>query len=214
MSILEARVKISKLCVIIFALVILLPSIAGCSNTTSTTTTPTTAFSTYTDSTNLYSVSYPQTWELANSMVTLQSQITTTINKINAGMPLTIGSVIFVAGLKADVGYYPNINISVDPAPTGLTNNDQAVQAEANGIKTLHPDYQEVARTKIIVNGKNVWLLEFNATFTNTPLMHDYLLVYLLNGNIWTLTCTAKDPDFSQYKTEFTVIINSLKINK
>jgi hypothetical protein len=78
----------------------------------------------------------------------------------------------------------------------------------------LHPDYQEVARTKIIVNGKNVWLLEFNATFTNTPLMHDYLFVYLLNGNIWTLTCTAKDPDFSQYKTEFTVIINSLKINK
>ena len=147
-------------------------------------------------------------------MVTLQNQITATINKINAGTPLTTGSVIFVAGLKADVGYYPNINISVDPAPTDLINNDQAVQAEANGIKTLHPDYQEVARTKIIVNGKTVWLLEFKATFTNTPLMHDYMLVYLLNGNIWTLTCTATDTDFSQFKSEFTVIINSLKINK
>jgi len=171
-------------------------------------------FATYTDSTGLYSVSYSQTWELANSMVTLQNQITSTINKINAGTPLTTGSVIFVAGLKADVGYYPNINISVDPAPTGLTNNDQAVQAEANGIKALHPDYQEIARTKIIVNGKTVWLLELKATFTNTPLMHDYMLVYLLNGNIWTLTCTATDPDFNGLKGEFTVIINSLKINK
>lgn len=206
--------KIFKLCIIVFTLAILLLSIAGCSNTTSTTTNPTVAFTTYTNSTNLYSIYYPQTWELANSMVTLQNQITTTINKINAGTPLTTGSVIFVAGLKADVGYYPNINISVDPAPTVLINNDQAVQAEANGIKTLHPDYQEVARTKIIVNGKTVWLLELKATFTNTPLMHDYMLVYLLNGNIWTLTCTATDSDFSQFKSEFTVIINSLKINK
>ena len=206
--------KISKLCVLVFALVILLSSIAGCSDATSTATTPTVAFTTYTESTNLYNVSYPQTWELANSMVTLQSQITATISKINAGTPLTIGSVIFVAGLKADTGYYPNINISVDPAPTDLTNNDQAVQAEVNGLKTLHTDYQEVARTKIIVNSKAVWLLEFKATFTNTPLMHDYMVVYLLNGNIWTLTCTAKDADFSQFKGEFTVIINSLKINK
>ena len=206
--------KISKFFMFIFVLAILLPSIASCSNTTSTTTTPTVVFSTYTESTNLYSISYPQTWELANSMVTLQNQITATINKINAGTPLTTGSVIFVAGLKADVGYYPNINISVDPAPTDLINNDQSVQAEANGIKTLHPDYQEIARTKIIVNSKTVWLLEFKATFTNTPLMHDYMLVYLLNGNIWTLTCTAKDPDFSQFRGEFTVIINSLKINK
>jgi hypothetical protein len=86
-----------------FTTVLLLSS--GCSNKTSATTTPTIAFVTYTDSTNLYSVSYPQTWELANSMVTLQNQITATINKINAGTPLTTGSVIFVAGLKADVGY-------------------------------------------------------------------------------------------------------------
>ena len=206
--------KISKFCMFIFVLAILLPSIASCSNTTSTNTTPTVVFSTYTDNTNLYSISYPQTWELTNSMVTLQNQITATISKINAGTPLTTGSVIFVAGLKADVGYYPNINISVDPAPTDLTNNDQAVQAEANGIKSLHPDYQEIARTKIIVNGKTVWLLELKATFTNTPLMHDYMVVYLLNGNIWTLTCTATDTDFRQFKGEFTVIINSLKINK
>ena len=204
--------KRSKLWLIFFTAVLLLSS--GCSNKTSATTTPTIAFVTYTDSTNLYSVSYPQTWELANSMVTLQNQITATINKINAGTPLTTGSVIFVAGLKADVGYYPNINISVDPAPTDLTNNDQAVQAEANGIKVLHPDYQEIARTKIIVNSKTVWLLEFKATFTNTTLMHDYMFVYLLNGNIWTLTCTATETDFSQFKNEFSVIINSLKINK
>ena len=204
----------SKLFIIIFTAVLLFSLIAGCSNTTSIITTPTVAFTTYDDSTNLYSISYPQKWELANSMSTLQSQITTTINKISVGTPLTIGSVIFVAGLKADVGYYPNIDISVDPAPTGLTNNDQAVQAEVNGIKTLHSDYQEITRTKIIVNGKNVWLLEFKATFTNTPLMHDYLVVYLLNGNIWTLTCTVTDADFSQFNNEFTVIINSLKINK
>jgi hypothetical protein len=207
-------VKISKFCMFIIVLAILLPSIASCSNTTSTNTTPTVVFSTYTDNTNLYSISYPQTWELANSMTTLQGQITATISKINAGTPLTTGSVIFVAGLKADVGYYPNINISVDPAPTDLTNNDQAIQAEVNGIKALHPDYQEIARTKIIVNSKTVWLLEFKATFTNTPLMHDYMFVYLLNGNIWTLTCTATDTDFTQFKSEFTVIINSLKINK
>jgi hypothetical protein len=102
----------------------------------------------------------------------------------------------------------------VDHARTNLTNNDQAVQAEANGIKALHPDYQEIARTKIIVNSKTVWLLEFKAIFTNTTLMHDYMFVYLLNGNIWTLTSTATETDFSQFKNEFSVIINSLKINK
>ena len=156
----------------------------------------------------------PSKWDLANSMVTLQNQITSTINKINAGTPLIIGSVIFVAGLKADTGYYPNINISVDPLPADLTSNDQAAQADVNGLKALHTDYQEIARTKIIVNSKTVWLLEFKATFANTPLMHDYLLVYLLNGNIWTLTCTVTDADFSQFKNDFTVITNSLKINK
>ena len=117
-----------KIILTTLAAILLLASTTGCLNTVTTTTssTPAAAFTGYNESTGLYSVSYPQTWELANTMVTLQSQITTYINKINAGTPLTIGSVLFVARLKADVGYYPNINISVDPAPAGAT-NDQAV---------------------------------------------------------------------------------------
>jgi hypothetical protein len=213
----ETGMKFAKLGIIFFTAVLLLSLLASCSNTstaTTTTTTPPTPFQTYSETTGLYSISYPQAWELANTMTTLQTQIYAYIVNINAGTPLKLGSTLFVAGLKADVGYYPNVNISVDPAPAGMTTTAQAVQSEVNGLVKTDPNYKELSRENITVNGKTMALLEFQATFTNTGLMHDYIVVYLVKGNIWTLTCTAKDTDFAQLKTDFTRIINSFTLNQ
>lgn len=207
--------KFAKQGIILFTAFLMLSLLASCSNTaTTTTTSPQTPFQSYSESTGLYSISYPQAWELANTMTTLQNQIATYIANINAGTPLKLSSTLFVAGLKADVGYYPNVNIGVDPAPAGMTTTAQAVQAEANSLLKTDPNYKELKRENITVDGKTMGLLEFQATFTNTALMHDYMLVYLAKGNIWTLTCTAKDTDFAQLKTDFTRIINSFTLKQ
>jgi hypothetical protein len=201
-----------------FTAIIILLLFAGCTNTTSSTTTPFTIpanFTNYTDDTSLFAVSYPNTWEQASTMTTLHTQIINTINNINAGLPIKNSSVLLVAGLKATTGYYPNINVGVDPAPTGMTTNDQAVQAEIASLKKSDPNCQVVSQPKTLVSGKDAVIIEFKATFSGSPLLlHDYMLVCLTNGNIWTLSCTAKETDFTQLSGDFNIILKSFKINK
>jgi hypothetical protein len=130
-------------------------------------------------------------------------------------LPIENASLLFMAGARTSSGYYPNVNILVEPAPDGVFNNDQAVQSEMLGLKQVDPNYQEVSRTKILLNGKDATILEYKAQFsTSVPLSHNLILVSMSGKTIWVLTCSAFDSDFSQWSGDFNTIARSFKINK
>ena len=213
--------KFNKLVFAIFISALLLVQSVGCSRPSATT--PTQAFqipdnfTTYTDENSLYSISYPNQWEpmSESDLAAVYSQVKDAINDIKSGLPIEKASMLFLAGLRISTGYYPSINIIVEPASTLVANTNMALQAEINGLKQLDPNYQEVSRTKLKINGKDAIIFEYKAHFSSsTPLMHNVVIVCLSGRTIWTMTCSASDADFSTYSSNFNNIARSLKINK
>ncbi len=212
--------KFPKLSIVVFAFVMLISLTTGCSSRSSTTTATTTQafqipsnYTTYTDEGILFSVSYPNQWELVSDLAAISAQVKDAINDIKSGLPVEKASILFMAGLKGPTGYIPSVNIVVEPSPAGVSNNDQAVQAELRGLKQVDPNYQEVSRTKTVVNGKGATIMEYKARFSSTgTLMHNLILVCLSGKTIWVLTCSVTDTNFSQWSNDFNNIARSFKI--
>jgi hypothetical protein len=218
----EAGVKFTKLASIVLIFAIILSVTAGCSKSASTTTTTTpfvvpANFTTYRDETSLYNISYPSQWEQLSEadLAAVYSQAKNAINAINSGLPVEKVSVVFFAGLKTSTGYYPSTGITVEPAPTTVLNNSMVVQGVINGIKQLDPNYQEIARTKLSINGKDAGIIEYKAHFSSTtPLMHNIVLVCLSDKTVWTVNCSATDEDFSRFANDYNNILQSFQITK
>ena len=212
--------KFPKLCTVIFVFIMLISLTIGCASQSSTTTTQAfqipSNYTTYTDESSLFSVSYPNQWEPVpdTALAAAMAQTKDTINAIKSGLPIEKASILFAAGLKKPTGYYPSVNIVVEPSPTGVSSSEEAVQAELLGLKQIDPKYQEVSRTKVVVNGKDAIIVEYKAHFSTSPLMHNLVLACLSSKTIWVLTCTATDTDFSQWSNDFNNIARSFKINK
>ena len=209
------------------SLVVFLSLVIGCSRAPSAVTpspkatTPKTtqafqipsSYTTYTDETSAFSISYPNQWESASNLASIQSKAKDVLTAMKTGLPIEAASMLFFAGLKTAGGYYPSLNIVVEPLPAGVSNIDQAIQAEMLGLKKVDPNYEEISRTKSSVNGRDAVIVEYKGHLTSGgPLVHNLLLTSLSGKTIWGVTCYAKDTDFSQWSSDFNNVVRSLKI--
>ena len=212
--------KFTKLFALTAAIIVLLSLVMGCSSSTAATATTQpfqipANFTTYTDENSLFSVSYPNQWEPVADLAGVNSQMKDSVKAIKSGLPIDKASMLFMSGLKNSTGYYPAVAVVVEPAQGLVLNNGLALQAEINGLKKLDPNYQEVSRTKISLNGKDATIFEYKAHFsTTTGLMHNLALVCLVDKTIWTLTCSAKDEDFSRFSDDYNNVARSFQITK
>jgi PsbP-like protein len=215
-------VKLTKLLSIVLIMSVILSVTAGCSKSAASTTTTTTEafvvpgnFTTYTDETSLFRISYPNQWEpmSQSDLSAYGSDVKDALSNLKAGLPVDKANIIFLAGLRISTGYYPSVNIVVEPAPVMVTDNDMAMQAEVTGIKQEVTNYQEVSRTKMMVNGESTTILEYKAIFPgSSTLMHNYYLAFLSGKTIWSVTCSATDTDYSQLSGDFDNIFRSFQL--
>jgi hypothetical protein len=215
--------KIFKLFAAVVVFLVVVSGPIGCSSSSSSSISnpPKTTqafqvpgtYTTYTDETSLFAVSYPGQWEPVSDLASITANVKDNINNLHAGLPVANASILYLAGLKTTTGYSPNATIVVEPAPSEVSNTDKAASAEIQGLKQLDPNYQEISRTKLVVNGKDAILIEYKAHFSSTgELSHNLFLVVLSGKNIWTLTCSATDEIFGQWAADFNNIARSFKI--
>jgi hypothetical protein len=211
-----------KLVCLVF-IILALVAMMGCSlnqiipsSTTSFVEPPVPAnYHTYSDETSAFSISYPPEWEEAQSMLEQLDQTSKDVLKnLNSDLPIDKVSIIFFAGLPVEGGYYPNVNIALEPLPFGVRNQDQLADAEMLGIKNSIPDFEEFSRTKTKINSIDASIIEYSCTFPNSPKAHN-LVMCLYKGKIcWTATCWCLPEDFDQWKGDFQSIVRSLRILK
>jgi hypothetical protein len=172
-------------------------------------------YQTYTDETSAFSISYPYEWEVANSILEQMGQnVKDTIKNINSNIPIEEASVLFFAGLPIQGGYFPNVNVVVEPLPTGVKNQDQVIEAEITGIKKGISDVVEFSRLKTKIDDIDASIFEYTATFPNSPKGH-FLYMCLYKGQtIWSVTCTSTPEDFDKWKGDFQSIVRSFRFLK
>ncbi len=110
---------------------LLFSPLISCANTPSISTsspqTPTQAFQipstyiTYTDETNLFSVSYPKDWESIPNFESKVAQAREAINNLNNGLPVARTAVLYMAGLKVANGYLLVLAVAVTPLVPGVS---------------------------------------------------------------------------------------------
>lgn len=172
-------------------------------------------FTTYTDEASLFSISYPQDWEPALSLIEDLEQVTKDlIESIESGLPLERVSAIFFAGIPTGEGYSPNVNIIVEQLPEGINTHDELIEALIEGVKIIIDDYHEFSRNKTTVSGRTATILDWEGTFPQVGKSRIVQMALMVGKTGWTITCSPPTGEFSKWEEDFDAIVRSLRILK
>ncbi len=174
-------------------------------------------FTTYTDESSLFSISYPPDWEPALSALgELEEAVSDIIRGIESDAAVEELRYLFLAGLPDEDGLNPNMLILVEPMPIGTGTIDSVVEAEVRGIKGIVQDYREFSRTKTSVGGREAAILDVQALWPGvggTQTLTRALQMYTIQGkNVWGLACTTDPWLFDSYEDTFRDILDSFRI--
>jgi len=172
-------------------------------------------FTTYINDAGIFSISYPDDWEAPLWLVEdVEQWLQEYITSINLDLSIEKTQMLFIAGQPIEDGWYPNINIVVEPRPGGMSSLDAVLEEEIQGLKSIITDFQELSRSKTTVGGEEAAIVEFEGFFSDMDEVHD-LQMYIIKGKtIWVVTCTAGPDDYSDFEATFYSALRSFRIWK
>jgi len=176
-------------------------------------------FTTYTDEINFFSISYPANWEPAFSIIErLKQETSDYLKSIDKEEFSEKNNVVFLGGIPLDSGYYnPNITIAIFDKPLIGDNVKLEDVAEllVSEYKKISEEYCEFSRTKTIINGRQVVLLDFEACLPNMLLTHYLVMNMFIDKYLWTITCSISSPlNYYDFKDDIYAIVKSFKTLK
>jgi hypothetical protein len=168
-------------------------------------------FTTYTDEQGLFSISYPQDWEPALSLIPeLEGTTETLLESIESDLPLEKSSLVFFAGIPNEGGYDPTVNIVVESLDVSSLN--EAVEAEIRGIKLVSKDYKAFTQTKVAIGGKEAVLVDHEYTIPGTPRFRTMQMMILQGKVVWIISCTTFPENFPNVQETCNQIARSFRI--
>ena len=176
-----------------------------------------TSFTTYTDETNFFSISYPANWEPDLLRIkTLKQETANLMKSIDAKGSFEKSNMVFLGGVPLGSGYYnPSINILVEPLGDDNAKLEDFVDSFVQEYKRILEEYHEFSRTKTIIDGRQAVILDFEARMPNFPLVHFITMNIYIDKFLWTITCGVGLPlNFNDFKDDIYAIVKSFKILK
>jgi hypothetical protein len=169
-------------------------------------------FSTYT-SEGLFSISYPPEWEPATSFI--EEVLESAKEWVESKDPEATFEgvqVLFLAGLAVATGWWPNVNIVVQPRSVGYWTLDEAVEADARWSKEHAQNYREFSRVKTVIDRNEAIIIDSQDYDPDYGTCR-YLQSYIVKGkHVWTVTCTVDADSFKDYEDIFDSVVRSLRI--
>lgn len=174
-----------------------------------------TDFATYTDELGLFSISYPEEWELNLDVIEEREQAAMEIlESITSDTPPEDFRCLFIAGLPTAFGRNPNVNIGVQPFSGIAGTLDEGVNAAVEALKLLAPDYYEFSRVKTIIDDRAAAVIEYQATVPGLPTMHCKQMMCTVKQTVWVVTCATSPDKYGTWEDDFDAIVRSLRILK
>jgi len=174
-----------------------------------------TSFTTYTDDTNFFSISYPENWEPAFSIIeSLKQEAENLLKSIDEKDPFKNNTVVFFGGVLLDSGNYnPNFGIIIEPLVDDNVKLEDLVEFSVREIKKISEEYREFSRTKTTIDGRQAIILDYEARSFNWPFIHCLSMIMCIDKFLWTTTCCTIPPlNFYDFKNDFYAILKSFKI--
>jgi hypothetical protein len=177
-------------------------------------------YTTYTDETGLFSISYPSDWEHKVFLTPEldEEAIRMVTESIEADSPLEESYTVFYARPSivtiADMENTPTVFILVLPLPEGMSTHDEAVETLITENEQILQDYHyyEFSRIKTTVDGKEATIIDWEATIPSVS-EDRFLVIYTLTGKtVWSVVCSSPQGEFSEWEEDFQTIVRSLRI--
>lgn len=203
--------------IILAILVIGMVLLGACVSTSTSESAIPAHFTTYTDELGLFSISYPPKWELALSKIEgLTQDVEDYLKGIKSEGSLAGGKVVFFAGVPYETGHNPNVSVVVTPSGEGKWKLEDLVEAVVQqGFMKDAEEYNEFSRTKIVVDGREVIILDCEAKYPLTGELRALIMYLRDNKLMWVVTCGVMPPqDFSDFESDLHAIVRSLRILK
>lgn len=172
-------------------------------------------FTTYTDETSLFSISYPVNWEPAFSLIeNFKQEAENVLKSIDEKGTFKKNNVVFFGGIPLDNGYYnPNMSIVVEPLGDDNVKLEDFVCRSVSDVKRLVEEYHELSRTKTIIDGRQAIILDYEYRFPNWPLIHSLTMFTVIDKFAWVIGCGILPPlNFNDFKDDIYAIVKSFKI--
>ncbi|MEJ2487559.1 MAG: hypothetical protein P8Y68_17695 [Anaerolineales bacterium] len=168
---------------------------------------------TYTDSTSLFSVSYPPTWEVNSDPSGVDvGSMEVLIEKVNSGTLDEAGPILFL-GVPQEIGFNPTCNIVVEPIDETNPSLQKIMDETVALMGDLWEDFQEIRSDTQVLDGRESAILEYRATISGVKVQSVFLVT--INGDVlWTNGCLIRldTQKYSEYENDFDSIVRSLII--
>jgi hypothetical protein len=174
-------------------------------------------FTTYTDYTELFSISYPSDWDLAlNYIPDFEKDTKEIANSLKTGLPIERHSTIFIAYGNNCISCV-STNIVVEPileqTSEGVSTLDQMVEAIVMRMK-IEPfqDYREFSRVRTTIDGREAAIVDCEAIAYEKK-RHYIILITLAGKTAWRVVCSSTAEDYASWEKDFYAIVRSLRIS-
>jgi len=171
---------------------------------------------THTDSTGLFSVSFPPSWEENSNPIGVDLQaMETIIEKVNAGDLVDQAGAVFFWGVPTATGYHPSCNLFIEPRPESLRTVQRVMEEQIAGMKSFSQEFEEIKLDELINDGRESAILEYQAIINGVD-VHSLVLVTIVDDTIWTNGCLVRQEsaDYSDYEIVFWNVVRSLEVHK
>jgi hypothetical protein len=173
-----------------------------------------TEYTTFADETNLFSISYPQDWQVDQATVQdINKKMKALVNDIT-GLSTDKANIIFLAGKMAATEYVVNVNIVVAPLPPGVSTANQAVEANLQVLKKYMQEFRLVSRSEITCGGRPATIIDAEGIFPGKGKTHALQMNMVVDKTLWTVTGGAAYDTFADWEKDLNSVVRSLRIIK
>jgi hypothetical protein len=170
-------------------------------------------FTTYTDESDLFSISYPADWEVVQpSDETTLGIIKKAKDDLKSGVPGTVTTIIFLARLQTETAYGQSVYIALEPIDD-IPRLSRAVAGEVEGLSLVYKNYQEFSRVNTKIGGRAATIIDWSGTGPVKGDQHCLEMITVVDKTTVLVNCTASPEDFAERQNDFNTIINSFRVN-
>jgi hypothetical protein len=168
-------------------------------------------YTTYTDESKYFSISYPSDWVTA--MEDADQNAKEVISNLQSGVPIEGASTIFFAGRPVETELEPSVSIVVESIHEGTSTLDGVVEAEVQAAESVMPDYYVASMIKTTVDGREATIIRSNGTIPDGGKWYFLSMITLVDKTIWVVICYATLSDFVELENDLNAIVRSLRVS-
>lgn len=171
-----------------------------------------TNFTTYI-SEGFFSISYPQDWAPATSvMEELEKEAKEWIKSIDPEVQVEEVKFLFLAGKPTEEGWYPSVGIALTPRSMGYYTLDEISEAEDLWARENTQRYRVYSQVRTFVDGREADITCDEDYELETGLWRYTGLTTVKDDFVWFVNCSSESQDYNDYEDIFDSIVRSFRI--